>query len=84
MFDLEYKNKEQLNEIKKQIESKTNTKIRDIRYNVGLYNTDEDFITAKTVNGVGFFMAPFKNKDLLDKEIKSVCKKIIVQQNSLK
>jgi hypothetical protein len=76
MFETEYKDEKQLKEIKEQIEAKANTVIREIRYNRSLYDADEDFITAVTIDRIGFFIAPYKNKEMLEKEINSICKEI--------
>lgn len=84
MFEVEYKNKYQLNEIKKKMESIINTKIKQIRYNYEPFLEDTEYISGVTEGNIGFWFIAYKDKGLLDKEIEGICKSILEKQNSIK
>lgn len=83
MFETEIKNKAQLNSIKRKIEKNTNKKVLEIKCQEDLYE-EGFFITVLLEDRKGFFMEAFVDKDLMQRQIDSICKRYIrlEKQNS--
>ena len=83
MFETEIKNKTQLNSIKRKIEKNANKKVLGIKCQEDLYR-EGFFITVVLEDRKGFFMEAFVDKDLMQRQIDSICKRYISleEQNS--